>query len=232
MQLRQSARLLAAGGALVLAAPILAGCGFTYATDRVYVPGAANNNQDAQVDVLNGVIVSAQQGSGTFVGSFSNNDDVNEATVTAVSGAGDSSQLQVSGFAPITVPPGGIVTPFETGGIPITGTIAAGDVVTLKFDFRVAGKSESTQMPVSVVPPCHEYEGLDISGSQSASPSSSPSDSPSTSPSDSASASSSSSASSSASPSSVPSISITETYHSSPSSEECTVESPLESPEH
>ena len=167
MQLRRSARLLTAAGALLLAAPVLTSCGFDYATDRVYTPGAGTNDQAASVDVLNATIVSAQEGSGTFVGSFSNNDEKNEATIQSIAGAGDTADLTAKGFSPITVPAGGIVTPSKDEAIHITGTLKAGDVVTLRFEISGSQGDESVEMPVTVVPPCHEYEGLDTSKSDS-----------------------------------------------------------------
>ena len=63
---------LALTGAM-LAVPALTSCGFNKATDRVYTPAAGVNDQDAMVDVLGAVIVSGQDGSGTFIASFANN---------------------------------------------------------------------------------------------------------------------------------------------------------------
>ena len=83
MQLRMSARVLAAAGALALATA-LSSCGFDYATDRVYTPGAGPNDRDGQVDVLGAVVVSGQDGSGTLVASFANNDPDNSATVSSM----------------------------------------------------------------------------------------------------------------------------------------------------
>src|SRR3954452_17924372 len=100
MQLRRSARLLTAAGALLLAAPVLTSCGFDYATDRPYTPGAGTNDQSQKVDVLAAVVVSAEDGSGTLITSFSNNTTDATATVTAIAGSGDDSDLTVSSFEP------------------------------------------------------------------------------------------------------------------------------------
>src|SRR4051794_11310979 len=107
MQLRRSARLLTAAGVLLLAAPVLTSCGFDYATDRPYTPGAGTNDQDAHVDVLGAVIVSAEDGSGTLITSFSNNKTDASATVTAIAGSGADDGLTVSSFDPIEIPAGG-----------------------------------------------------------------------------------------------------------------------------
>jgi len=162
MPFRQTRRTLAlAVGALVLAAPALTSCGFDYATDRVYTPASGVNDRDASVDVLNAVVVSGQEGSGTFVASFANNSQEKTATVESVSGAGDDSSLKVDQSGPIQVPAGGLVNLATDGGIPVTGSVAAGDFVTLSISF---GGGESVEMDVPTVDECGPYTGLDISG--------------------------------------------------------------------
>src|SRR4051812_24707048 len=100
MPLSQSARLFAAAGAVALAAT-LSSCGFNVATDRVYTPAAGVNDRDARVDVLNAVVVSGQEGSGTLVASFANNNPTDRATVTSIEGAGDDASVTVDGSFPI-----------------------------------------------------------------------------------------------------------------------------------
>ncbi len=161
MQLRMSARVLAAAGALALAT-VLSSCGFDYATDRVYTPGAGVNDRDASVDVLAAVVVSAAPGSGTFIASFANNDQEHSATVTSVAGAGTSAGVQVDSFEPIEIAPGQLVNlATDDAGIVISGDlIEAGGFVTLEIGF---GDGDSVQVDVPIVPPCNEYEGLDKS---------------------------------------------------------------------
>ncbi len=164
MQLRTSARALAAVGVLALATT-LSSCGFDYATDRVYTPAAAVNQRDASVDVLGAAIVSAQPGSGTFIASFSNNDQTDPGTVTAIAGAGDASSVTVNDFSPITVDPGALVNLVNEKPITVSGdAVKAGAFLTLNVSF---GDGESVQMDVPVYPPCNEFEGLDKSGSGS-----------------------------------------------------------------
>jgi hypothetical protein len=166
MQLRMSARVLAAAGALALAT-VLGSCGFDYATDRVYNPGAGVNDRDAMVDVLAAVVVSAQEGSGTFIASFANNDQENAATVSSIAGAGDDADVQVDSFEPIQIDPGQLVNLATAGGVVLTGDkIESGESVTLEIGF---GDGDSVQMDVPIVPPCYEYEGLDESGDGSGS---------------------------------------------------------------
>jgi hypothetical protein len=158
MQLRPSARLLASVGALALAAT-LSSCGFNYATDRVYTPAAGTNMRDADVDVLNGIVVSAQEGSGTFVASFANNDEVNRATVASIEGTDDDAALKVKDFTPIELGPGQLVNLATDGGVPLEGEFAPGDVVSVTVTL---GDGDSVDMDVPIYPPCGAFEGLDV----------------------------------------------------------------------
>ena len=160
MQLRMSARVLAAAGALALATA-LSSCGFDYATDREYTPGAGPNERDASVDVLGAVVVSAEPGSGTFVASFANNDQDDSASVDSLSGTGEDSDLDVDDFRSIDIDPGQLVNLAAEGGIVVSGDqVASGDFVSLEIGF---GDGETVEMQIPVVPPCYEYEGLDES---------------------------------------------------------------------
>ena len=161
MQLRMSARVLAAAGALALAT-VVSSCGFDYATDRVYTPGAGVNERDSSVGVLGAVIVSAQEGSGTLVASFANNSETDPATVSTIAGSGDDADVTATDFQPIQIKPGGLVNLATDGGVVLTGKgDSSGALVTLAIAF---GDGESVTMDIPVVPPCHEYEGLDTSG--------------------------------------------------------------------
>jgi hypothetical protein len=184
MPLRPSARLLAAAGALLLAAPVLTSCGFDYATDRDYTPGAGTNDRDALVDVLAAVVVSGQEGSGTFIASFANNDEDDAATVSGLSGSVShtddsgketSSDLTVDSFSPITVPAGGLVNLATDGGITLSGDFAAGDFLDLTVSF---GDGSSVDLEVPTYASCGDYEGLDTSAGDDASASATPSEDP------------------------------------------------------
>lgn len=184
MQLRPPARLLASAGALVLAAS-LSSCGFGYATDRNYTPGAAVNDRDATVDVLGALVVSGKEGSGTFIAAFANNDPESSATVESIAGGGDDASLKVVDFQPIDIDAGQLVNLSQDGGVALQGDFKAGDFITLDISFS---GGDSVEMDVPVYPPCNEFEGLDGSSSSSSSSSSaSPSESPSESASGSAS---------------------------------------------
>jgi hypothetical protein len=195
MHLRRQTALTVTG--LALACSALTSCGFNYATDRVNTPAAGVNDHAGSVDVLGGVIVSAQDNSGTFIASLANNDEDKKAVFESLAG-GEGNTIQPQSFPPVTIDPGGLVNLAIDGGVPVSGTFTAGDFipVTLTFD-----SGERATMQVPVVPDDGVYDGLDTSAS--ASSSASPSASSSASPSGSSSASS--SASSSTSPSATPS---------------------------
>lgn len=160
MPLRRSARLLAAG-ALVLAAPALASCGFDYATDRVYTPGVGTNDRSTEIDVLSAVVVSAEDGAGTIVASFVNNNNEDDGTITAIEGAGEDEALTVEGFSTITVPANGMVNLAEAETpITVSGDFDSGAFLTLRFTF---GDGSTVEQDVPTVPDCFEYAGLDAS---------------------------------------------------------------------
>jgi len=169
MQLRRSARLLTAAGVLLLAAPVLTSCGFDYATDRPYTPGAGTNHQDSTIDVLGAVVVSAEDGSGTLITSFSNNDPAVEASVTEIAGAGETADLTVGDFDPIEVPGGALVN-LADSDTPVTveGDFETGDFLTLEITFG-DGSTATVDMPS--VSDCYEYAGLDASAETGTPPS-------------------------------------------------------------
>lgn len=157
MQLRH----LAAGAAVLAFA--LSSCGFDYATERDYTVAGGVNDREGDVDVLSAVVVSAQEGSGTFIASLSNNDTDTEQTFTAVSG-GDGATITSSDFQPITIAPGGLVNLADPAAdIVLTGDFTAGDFIPLAVDF---GNGDRVMMKVPVVRDDFGYwEGMDASGS-------------------------------------------------------------------
>ena len=151
-----------AAGALLLAVP-LSSCGFDNATEREYTQAAGANNRDASVDVLNAVIVSADEGSGTFVATFVNNDVSEDGTIEAITPTVDTAR--VADFSPITVDPGGHVYLGAEGeeGVAVEGEFGAG--ATVPMTFELSG-GQVVQMTVPVVSNCHEFEGLDGTGGE------------------------------------------------------------------
>ena len=153
-------RLLVTAAAVVALAAPLSSCGFDYATDRDYTPGSGANNRDGDVDVLSAVVVSAAEGSGTFIASLSNNGSDEEETLTAVTG--QDSTVTAAEFEPVAIPAGGLVNLAEPAAdIVLTGDVAAGDVVPLTVDF---GNGERVSLNVPVVSDDTGYwEGMDAS---------------------------------------------------------------------
>jgi copper(I)-binding protein len=157
MQLRP---LVTAAAVLALAAP-LSSCGFDYATERDYTPASGANNREGDVDVLSAVVVSAAEGSGTFVASFSNNDAEEEQTFSGVSGD-EGASIEAAAFDPIEIPAGGLVNLADPAAdIVLTGDFKAGDFVPLAVDF---GNGDRITLNVPVVSDDTGYwEGMDAS---------------------------------------------------------------------
>ena len=101
-------------GALVLAVPGVSACGFNYATDRENTIVNGTNYQDGEVDVLNALIVSSEDGSGTFIATLANNSP-DEAISFESLGFGASSTVEVASFSPVEVAPHGRGEPRRRG---------------------------------------------------------------------------------------------------------------------
>ena len=144
-------------GALILAVPGVASCGFNYATDRENTVSNGTSDKSGTVDVLNAVIVSQEDGSGTFIATLSNNSADETIHMTSLSFGGDST-TQVAAFDPIEVKPHAVVNLADGQGIKISGDFKAGDFVALTVGFD---NGESADMKVHVVVADDEYEGYD-----------------------------------------------------------------------
>ncbi len=133
-----------ATAAAVIGLPLgLSGCGFDAPTDQVYNPAVGVNNQDGQVDVLNALVVSAEDGSGTLLVSLANNDQSEPDALAGVSGEGIT--VDVSGDT--SIPAGQLLT-FSDGSLAVTGeAVRAGAFVTLTFSFDGAA-SATVDAPV------------------------------------------------------------------------------------
>ena len=144
-------------GALVLAVPGVSACGFNYATDRENNLANGANNKDGVVDVLNAVIVSSEDGSGTFIASLSNNSPDEAISMDSLS-FGANSTVEVASFAPIEVPPHGLVNLATEQGIKVSGEFRAGEFVRLGVGFD---NGETADLNVHVVAAEDEYTDLD-----------------------------------------------------------------------
>jgi hypothetical protein len=153
MHLRRTLALLTGAIALLT----LTSCGFNYATDRVYTPANGVNDRDGTVDVLGAVIVSSEDGSGTFIASLANNDHDNTQTFTGLEGS-EAGSLQVAKFDPIEIPAGGLVNLATEGGPQLKGDFKAGDFVGVRVMFE---NGEEAEMDIPVVTNCGNFAGLD-----------------------------------------------------------------------
>lgn len=164
MHLRRPAAVRLALGAVLLTAP-LTSCGFDLATDRVNTIANGTTDRDASVDVLNAVIVSAEEGSGVFVATLSNNDVDEPGTLEALS-LDDPEAGEVSSFSPVEVEPGSYVNlaAEDEPDIAVEGEgVVAGNVVPMTVE--ISG-GQVLQMQVLVVPNCGDYEGIDGTGGE------------------------------------------------------------------
>ncbi|MGZ5399937.1 MAG: hypothetical protein ACXWDL_06915 [Nocardioides sp.] len=161
MLLRRSLAL--ATGALLLTAP-LASCGFDPATNRVNTITPGTSDRDGTVDVLNAVIVSAEEGSGVFITTLVNNDLEDEASLDTIT-ADDAEAVQVSEFPPVTVAANGLVNLAGDGqeGIPVEGEVAPGAVIPMTL--QLSG-GQVVRLKVPVVANCQEFAGIDGEGGE------------------------------------------------------------------
>ena len=124
-----------AAAAILLAAPVLASCGFGEQTDQVYNAAAGVDNRSGSVYVLNALIVSGSNGSGTVVASLVNTDEQNNDVLTGITGDG----LTVNGPSRTALPAGGNVNLSDLGKYGASGQdVVPGKFVKLTFTFQRA----------------------------------------------------------------------------------------------
>ena len=162
--------------AALLLAPALTACGFNAQTDQVYQPAVGVNNRDGNVDIINALVVSDTDGSGTFAGTLVNNDQTNDDALESVTGTGITASRRT-----VQVPAAGAVPLGDTGAVSLKGEgIKAGGWVELTFVFS---SGQSTSMKVPVVEATGDYADITLpTESPTTSPSKSPKSSPSSSP--------------------------------------------------
>jgi hypothetical protein len=152
-------RTLALGLAGLTATAALTACGFDYPTDKISNVTAGTNYREGTVDILNAAVVSREANSGTFIATFVNNDPTDPVAVQSISG--DNTAVgQVDLSQPLSVPPNGLVSLAGTQGIPVSGTFALGQFVTLSFQFD---DGSSATLDVPVVLDDGQWAGLDVS---------------------------------------------------------------------
>ena len=175
------ARRRLAAAALVLAAPVLSSCGgnFNQQTNEIYNPAEGVDDRSGSVDVLNALVVSGAEGSGTVVTTFVNNDQDTPDTLKAVAGSGPDASLKITPGGPTTIPAGGLLNLADKGRIFVEGErVKAGYFLELTFTFD-RGKAITVDAPVvNAAEP--EYTNVpQPSGSPAAPETETPSESPS-----------------------------------------------------
>ena len=171
--------------AALLLAPLLTACGFSEQTDQVYQPAVGSNDRSGSVDILDAVIVTGTDGSGTFAGTLVSKESKADH-LDSVSGPGIT-----SGRVNVEVPAYGTALLADTGAVSLEGSdITPGNIVDLTFSFA---SGQTTTMKVPVVAASGDFTGVPLpspsasptrlpSKKSSSSPSSSPSSSTSSSP--------------------------------------------------
>jgi hypothetical protein len=158
-------RLAVTGALVALALPALTACSsFDYATDRPNEIIHGGTTLDGAVRINAARIVTAQEGSGVLVGTFSLDPAINPAvagkklpSVTSIETAPEATEtVTPESFTPIELPTRGIINLADpaTGGIPVTGDFKPGDSIPMTFTF--SGGEEKT-VAVPVVSQCGPY---------------------------------------------------------------------------
>ena len=133
------ARRSLAAAVLVLAVPALSSCGgnFNQQTNQIYNPAEGVDDRSGSVDVLNALVVSTENGSGTVVTTFVNNNRDRQDRLKSIAGAGDDSNLEITPGGPTAIPAGGLLNLAERGRNFVRGErIRAGNFVELTFTFQ------------------------------------------------------------------------------------------------
>lgn len=152
----------------LLLAPALAACGFSAQTDQVYQASAGVNDRSSDVYVLNSVIVSATDGTGTFAGTFVNT-TTTPRKLTNVTGEG----VVVTPGEPVAVAGNGhlnLGAANDTGTVPlaVTGTaVKPGGYVTLTFTFD---NDQTVTQKVPVFEPGEDYADVPLPKTSGATP--------------------------------------------------------------
>jgi hypothetical protein len=151
--------------ATLVLAPVLAACGFNEQTDQVYQPAVGVDNRDGQINVLDALIVSGTNGTGTFVASLVNTNQAHNDELESISGAGITATDVTTPIAANAA-----VNLADAGKIAISGAgVKAGYFVPITLVFA---NGQSTSITVPVVANDNEFAKVPL-------PSATPSDTPS-----------------------------------------------------
>lgn len=158
-------RLAVTGALVALALPALTACSsFDYATDRPNEITHGGSTLDGAIRINAARIVTAQEGSGVLVGTFSLDPAINPAvagkalpSVTSIATATEAEEtVTPESFTPIELPKSGIINLADpaNGGIAVTGDFKPGDSIPMTFTFS---EGEERTISVPVVTQCGPY---------------------------------------------------------------------------
>jgi hypothetical protein len=168
-------RRVLAAAAVVLAAPVISSCGvgFGAQTDQIYNPSAGTDDRSGAVDVLNALIVSAHDGSGTVIATLVNNNQTRADRLTGISGTGSNSSVRVQAGGATTIPPNGLVNLADQGSISITGkNVVPGRFIDLTFSFQHGASATLSTLVVSAADPQYSSVPLPTPSSSASTPAS------------------------------------------------------------
>jgi hypothetical protein len=135
---------------VLVAAPVLSSCGTSFGapTDQVYNPSRGVDDRAGEVDVLNALVVTGSDGSGTLVATLVDNDQVNADALKGVVGAGQDAALTGKVAGDATIPAGGLLNLATQGDVTLRGKrIVPGNFVQITLSFDRAG-SATLDVPV------------------------------------------------------------------------------------
>lgn len=158
-------RLAVTGALVALALPALTACSsFDYATDRPNEIIHGGTTLDGAIRINAARIVTAQEGTGVLVGTFSLDPAINPAvagkampSVTSITTATEAEEtVTPESFTSIELPKSGIINLADpaNGGIAVTGDFKPGDSIPMTFAFS---EGEEKTISVPVVTQCGPY---------------------------------------------------------------------------
>jgi len=156
--------------AALLLAPALAACGFNAQTDQVYQAAAGVNDRSSDVYVLNSVIVSGADGSGTFAGTFVNTTTTPRALKNVT---GEGVQVTPGKGATLSVAGNGYLNlgaANDTGTVPLAvsgSAVKPGGYVKLTFTFD---NDQTVTQNVPVFGPTQDYATVPLPKAGDATP--------------------------------------------------------------
>lgn len=132
-------RRIAVAATAVAAVPLVSACGFDVQTNQLYTPAEGPNNLSGSVDVLNAVVVSASDGSGTLAATLVDSQGGPPDELLGVTGLGDDRDVRATLSGETAVPRGGLLNLATEGGVTLEGAdVVPGAVVRLRFSFAQA----------------------------------------------------------------------------------------------